>query len=150
MFIVAHFHFIVFGGTGYAFMAGIHYWFPKIFGRMYDKSWANTGFIIFFMGFVALYLTMFFLGMSGQPRRSVDYFPQFHGGNIISSMGAIIMIFGLAIIIINLIRSARRGEPATADPWGGKTLEWTVPSPPPVENFEKIPEITHGPYDYTK
>jgi cytochrome c oxidase subunit 1 len=149
-FIVAHFHFIVFGGTGYAFMAGIHYWFPKIFGRMYDKSWANTGFIIFFMGFLALYFTMFIMGMGGAPRRSADYFPRFHGANIVSSMGAIVMIFGLAIIIINLIRSARHGGPAPDDPYGGKTLEWTVPSPPPVENFEKTPEITHGPYDYTK
>jgi cytochrome c oxidase subunit 1 len=148
MFIVGHFHFIVFGGTGYAFMAGIHYWFPKMFGREYDKSWANTGFIVFFMGFLALYFTMFFLGMAGEPRRSADYFPQYHGGNIVSSLGAIVMIFGLAIIIINLVRSARQGAPAQANPWGGKTLEWTIPSPPPVENFEDIPVITHGPYDY--
>ncbi len=147
-FVVAHFHFIVFGGTGYAFMAGIHYWFPKIFGRMYDKNWANTGWLIFFMGFVVLYFMMFIMGMNGQPRRSVDYFPQFHGQNIVSSMGAIVMIFGLAIILINLIRSASKGVPASADPWGGKTLEWTIPSPPPVENFEEIPEITKGPYDY--
>jgi cytochrome c oxidase subunit I len=147
-FVVGHFHFIVFGGMGYAFMAGIHYWFPKIYGRMYDKSWANTGWLIFFMGFLALYFTMFYLGMMGQPRRTYDYFTQYHGGNIVSSMGAIIMIFGLAIIIINLVRSAKHGEKAPDDPWGGKTLEWTVPSPPPVENFEESPELTHGPYDY--
>lgn len=147
-FVVGHFHFIVFGGMGYAFMAGIHYWFPKMFGRMYDKSWANTGWLIFFMGFLALYFTMFYLGMMGQPRRTYDYFPQYHAANILSSMGAIIMIFGLAIIIINLVRSARHGEKAVTDPWGGKTLEWTVPSPPPLENFDEIPVITHGPYDY--
>ena len=147
-FVVGHFHFIVFGGTGYAFMAAIHYWFPKIYGRMYDKSWANTGWLIFFMGFLALYFTMFYLGMKGQPRRTYDYFEQYHSGNIVSSLGAIVMLFGLAIIIINLVRSARHGEIATADPWGGKTLEWTVPSPPPIENFEEIPEIKHDPYDY--
>ncbi len=147
-FVVGHFHFIVFGGMGYAFMAAIHYWFPKMFGRMYDKSWANIGWFIFFIGFMALYFTMFYLGMMGQPRRTYDYFPQYHGGNIISSMGAIIMIFGLAIIIINLVRSARHGEKAPADPWGGKTLEWTIPSPPPLENFEEEPVISHGPYDY--
>jgi cytochrome c oxidase subunit 1 len=147
-FVVGHFHFIVFGGMGYAFMAGIHYWFPKIYGRMYDKSWANTGWIIFFIGFLALYFTMFILGMMGQPRRTYDYFEKYHGGNIISSLGAIVMIFGLAIIIINLVRSARYGEKAPADPWGGKTLEWTIPSPPPLENFEDIPKINHGPYDY--
>lgn len=147
-FVVGHFHFIVFGGMGYAFMAAIHYWFPKIYGRMYDKSWANTGWLIFFMGFLALYFTMFYLGMKGQPRRTYDYFEEYHSGNIISSLGAIVMLFGLAIIIINLVRSARHGEKAPADPWGGKTLEWTVPSPPPIENFEEIPEITHDPYDY--
>ncbi len=147
-FVVGHFHFIVFGGMGYAFMAAIHYWFPKIYGRMYDKSWANTGWLIFFMGFLALYFTMFYLGMKGQPRRTYDYFEEYHSGNIVSSLGAIVMLFGLAIIIINLVRSARHGEKAPADPWGGKTLEWTVPSPPPIENFEEIPEITHDPYDY--
>ncbi len=147
-FVVGHFHFIVFGGMGYAFMAGIHYWFPKIYGRMYDKSWANTGWIIFFTGFLALYFTMFILGMMGQPRRTYDYFEKYHSGNIISSLGAIVMIFGLAIIIINLVRSARYGEKAPADPWGGKTLEWTIPSPPPLENFEDEPEINYGPYDY--
>jgi cytochrome c oxidase subunit 1 len=147
-FVVGHFHFIVFGGMGYAFMAAIHYWFPKMYGRNYDKSWANTGWLIFFIGFLALYFTMFILGMMGQPRRTYDYFPEYHGVNIISSLGAIVMIFGLAIIIINLVRSARYGEKALADPWGGKTLEWTIPSPPPIENFEKEPDVTKGPYDY--
>jgi cytochrome c oxidase subunit I len=147
-FVVGHFHFIVFGGTGYAFMAAIHYWFPKIYGRMYDKNWANSGWLIFFMGFLALYFSMFILGMMGQPRRTYDYFPQYHGVNIISSLGAIVMLFGLTIIILNLVRSARFGEIAPADPWGGKTLEWKIPSPPPVENFEEEPDVTHGPYDY--
>jgi cytochrome c oxidase subunit I len=147
-FVVGHFHFIVFGGTGYAFMAAMHYWFPKIYGRMYDKSWANTGWLIFFMGFLALYFSMFILGMMGQPRRTYDYFPQYHGVNIISSLGAIVMLFGLTIIILNLVRSARHGEIAPADPWGGKTLEWKIPSPPPVENFVEEPDVTHGPYDY--
>ncbi|HEX2934908.1 MAG TPA: cbb3-type cytochrome c oxidase subunit I [Bacteroidales bacterium] len=147
-FVVAHFHFIVFGGTGYGFMAGIHYWFPKMFGRMYDKSLAKTGWITFFMGFLTLYSTMFYLGWRGMPRRVADYLPEYHGANIVSSLGAIVMIFGLAIIIINLVRSARHGEKAEADPWGSKTLEWTVPSPPPVENFEEIPVVTKSPYDY--
>jgi len=147
-FVVGHFHFIVFGGMGYAFMAAIHYWFPKMYGRNYDKSWANTGWLIFFIGFLALYFTMFILGMMGQPRRTYDYFPEYHGLNIISSLGAIVMLFGLAVIIINLVKSARHGEKAVADPWGGKTLEWTIPSPPPLENFEEEPDVTKGPYDY--
>jgi cytochrome c oxidase subunit I len=147
-FVVGHFHFIVFGGMGFAFMAAIHYWFPKIYGRMYDKGWANTGWFIFFLGYLSLYLPMFYLGMAGMPRRTYDYLPKYHGANIISSLGAIVMLFGLTIIIINLVRSARFGAKAETSPWGGSTLEWKVPSPPPLENFEEIPIITKGPYEY--
>ena len=147
-FVVAHFHFIVFGGVGFAFFAAIHYWFPKMYGRMYDETWANMGWLIFFIGFLTLYLPMFYLGIAGMPRRYFDYLPQFHGGNIISSLGAIVMIMGLIIIIINLFRSARLGPVAGKDPWGGKTLEWTIDSPPSLENFEEDIEITRGPYEY--
>jgi cytochrome c oxidase subunit 1 len=147
-FVVAHFHFIVFGGVGFAFFAAIHYWFPKIYGRMYDETWANMGWLIFFIGFLSLYLPMFYLGIEGMPRRYFDYLPEFHGGNIISSLGAIVMISGLVIILFNLFRSARVGPPAEKDPWKGRTLEWTVDSPPSVENFDKVPVITKGPYEY--
>ncbi|MFO7573556.1 MAG: cbb3-type cytochrome c oxidase subunit I [Bacteroidales bacterium] len=140
-FIVAHFHFIVFGGTGFAFFGAMHYWFPKIWGRMYDTAWANTGWIIFFIGFLSLYGPMFYLGLQGMPRRYYDYVESFHGGNILSSLGAIVMITGAVVIIVNLIRSARKGPPAEADPWGGPGLEWKIPSPPPLENFEEIPVI---------
>jgi len=140
-FIVAHFHFIVFGGTGFAFFGAMHYWFPKIWGRMYDAAWANTGWIIFFIGFLSLYGPMFYLGLQGMPRRYYDYDESFHGGNILSSLGAIIMIAGAMVIIVNLIRSARKGAPAVADPWGGRGLEWKIPSPPPLENFDEIPVI---------
>ncbi len=108
-FVVAHFHYIVFGGVGFAFFAAIHYWFPKMYGRMYDETWANMGWLIFFIGFNTLYLPMFYLGIAGMPRRYFDYLPQFHGGNIISSLGAMVMIMGLIIIIFNLFRSARIG-----------------------------------------
>ena len=138
-FVVAHFHFIVFGGVGYAFMAGIHYWFPKMFGRMYDSGWANTGWGLFFSGFLTLYFPMFILGMKGMPRRYFDYLPEFHGLNVISSLGAMLMLFGLAIVLINLMCAARRGAAAPDNPWGALTLEWTVPSPPPVANFIDIP-----------
>jgi cytochrome c oxidase subunit 1 len=93
---------------------------------------------------------MFVLGIQGMPRRYFDYLPQFHGGNILSSFGALILITGLVIIIINLVRSARHGERAEMSPWGGSTLEWTVPSPPPLENFDEIPTITRKPYDYSQ
>jgi cytochrome c oxidase subunit I len=149
-FVVAHFHFIVFGGVGFSFMGAMHYWFPKIYGRMYDKSWANTGWLTFFIGFFSLYFPMFILGMKGMPRRYFDYVEEFHAWNIVSSLGAFVMIFGLAIIIINLVRSARHGAPAEADPWKGVTLEWRIPSPPPLENFEEIPVIDRDPYDFTE
>jgi cytochrome c oxidase subunit 1 len=149
-FVVGHFHYIVFGGTGFSFFAAIHFWFPKIFGRMYDKKWANTGWLIFFIGFLTLYSPMFYLGMMGMPRRYYDYLEEFHGGNILSTFGSWIMVTGLVIIIVNLVRSARHGEPAEANPWNGRTLEWTVPSPPPLENFDEIPVLGEkdGPYNY--
>lgn len=149
-FVVGHFHYIVFGGTGFAFLGAMHYWFPKIYGRMYDTSWANTGLVIMFIGFNALYGTMFYLGMIGMPRRYFDYLPQFHAANILSSMGSWVMAIGFIIVLINLIHSARKGKPAEMDPWHGKTLEWTIPSPPPVLNFDEIPTIAEedGPYEY--
>ncbi len=148
-FVVAHFHFIVFGGTGFAFFGAMHYWFPKVFGRQYDAGWANIGWLTFFIGFVTLYGPMFYLGIAGMPRRYYDYVEVFHGGNIISSFGAIILIAGAGIIIANLVKSAIYGEEAKQNPWGGITLEWQVPSPPPLENFDEIPHITKGPYDYS-
>jgi cytochrome c oxidase subunit 1 len=147
-FVVAHFHYIVFGGTGYAFFGAVHYWYPKITGRMYDERWANIGLVIFFIGFNLLYGLMFYLGYEGMPRRYFDYDETFHLGNIYSTMGAWIMYTGLGIIITNLLVSLRNKEKAPADPWGGSTLEWTIASPPPTENFEVIPHITKEIYEY--
>jgi cytochrome c oxidase subunit 1 len=148
--VVAHFHFIVFGGTGFSFFAAMHYWFPKITGKMYDTRWANTGLLLFFIGFISLYGPMFYLGYQGMPRRYYDYDEIFHGGNIISTMGSWILIAGLFIIVVNLFRSAKHGAKAEANPWGGKTLEWTISSPPSTENFEETPVVTRGPYDYSE
>ncbi len=145
-FVVGHFHFIVFGGTGFSFLGALHYWYPKIWGRTYDSKWANTGWLMFFIGFLTLYLPMFYLGIKGMPRRYYDYDEIFHAGNIISSMGSWIMIAGLLIVFLNLFRKGR--SIAEMNPWGGRTLEWTVPSPPPLENFEKIPVLDKGPYEY--
>jgi cytochrome c oxidase subunit 1 len=147
-FVVAHFHYIVFGGTGFAFFGAMHYWYPKMTGRMFDNRWANIGLVLFFIGFNFLYGPMFYLGVEGMPRRYFDYDEVFHAGNIISTMGSWVMYSGLAVIIINLFSSLKTGAKAPDDPWGGKTLEWTVASPPTVENFDEIPVITKGPYDY--
>ncbi len=148
-FVLAHFHFIVFGGTGYAFFAALHYWYPKMFGRMYNRKWANTGWLIFFIGYLTLYLPMFYLGMQGMPRRYYDYDEIFHPWNIVSTLGSWVMFTGLVIIIVNLFRGVRVGPKALQDPWGGKTLEWTIPSPPPEDNFKTIPVVVKGPYDYS-
>lgn len=147
-FVLAHFHYIVFGGVGFAFIGAMHYWFPKIYGRMYDRFWANIGWIFFFVGFNFLYGTMFYLGIMGMPRRYFDYVEKFHNGNIVSTIGSWVMVFGLVIIVSNLIISRRRGALAPANPWNGRTLEWQTSSPPPTENFEVEPVVTKGPYDY--
>ena len=115
---------------------------------MYDPSWAKTGWITFLIGFICLYSPMFYLGMKGMPRRYYDYLPEFHGPNIISSLGALIMVSGFAIILINLIKSSRNGEKAEANPWGSNSLEWQVPSPPPLENWDEIPVVDRAPYKF--
>ncbi|MGB8490583.1 MAG: cbb3-type cytochrome c oxidase subunit I [Bacteroidales bacterium] len=147
-FVVGHFHFILFGGTGFAFFAAMHYWYPKVTGRMYDKVWANIGLLIFLTGFLFLYGGMLYVGYQGMPRRYYDYDPMFHTGNIFSSFGAYVLFMGAIIIITNLFVSLRRGVRAPSNPWGGKTLEWTTSSPPPHENFHETPVVTTGPYNY--
>ena len=147
-FIVGHFHYVMFGGTAFAFFAGLHYWFPKIFGRTYSQTTAFLAWFIMFVGFNMLYFPMLVLGLQGMPRRYYDYLPQFHTGHLISTIGSWVLISGMIIMFANLILSLRKGEKAAADPWGGKTLEWQIPSPPPVENFEEIPKVDRGAYEY--
>ena len=147
-FIVAHFHYVMFGGVGFAILAGLHYWFPKMFGRMYSQRKAKVGWLFLFIGFQFLYFSMFILGYKGMPRRYFDYPPEFRTLNVISTVGSWILLTGLVIIFWNLIRSLTKGEKAPRDPWEGKTLEWRIPSPPPAHNFRKPPVITDTPYDY--
>jgi cytochrome c oxidase subunit 1 len=147
-YVVAHFHYIIFGGMGFAFMAAIHYWFPKIYGRMYNERRAFVYWFFLFIGFNMLYFPQFVIGMEGMPRRYFDYLPQFTLGQQISSIGGFILATGIVMMIINLARAARHGAPAPANPWGGRTLEWTVPSPPPTMNFDKVPTVDHDPYNY--
>ena len=147
-FIVAHFHYVMFGGAGFAILAGLHYWFPKMFGRMYSQRRAKLGWLILFIGFQFLYFSMFLLGYNGMPRRSFDYPAEFHPLNVVSTVGSWILVIGLVIIFSNLIRALFKGERAPRNPWGGRTLEWQIPSPPPAENFATLPVISDRPYDY--
>ncbi len=147
-FIVGHFHYTMFGGAGFAFFAGLHYWFPKMTGKMYPEGPAKWAWGVMFIGFNLLYFTMFLLGLQGMPRRYFQYLPQFYTNHVISTIGAGILAVGLLLMFGNLLRSLFRGRRAPANPWGGTTLEWSIASPPPTENFAKIPQITEDPYQY--
>ncbi|NIS74752.1 MAG: cytochrome c oxidase subunit I [Deltaproteobacteria bacterium] len=149
-FIVAHFHYVMFGGTAFAFFGGIHYWFPKMFGKMYDERKAKIAWFTLFIGFNILYFPLFILGYSGMPRRYYDYPANYQTLNMISTIGSWILAAGLIIMFVNLIRSISRGERAVSNPWDGTTLEWQTTSPPPLENFEEIPTVTGGPYKRKK
>ena len=149
-FIVAHFHYVMFGGAGFSFLAGLHYWFPKMFGRMYNEKRAKIGWFFLFTGFNVLYFSMFILGYQGMPRRYFEPPPQYHGWELISTIGSWLLATGLITIFYNLIRGLFSGEKAPANPWGGRTLEWTIQSPPLAENFSESPVITGNPYGYEK
>jgi cytochrome c oxidase subunit 1 len=147
-FVVGHFHYVMFGGTAIGFFAALHYWFPKMFGRMYSEKTARVGCVIIFIGFNLLYFPMFSMGWEGMPRRYYDYLPVFHAKQFVSTLGSWILAGGLAVLFSNLIRAFFRGEPVGSNPWGASTLEWQVSSPPPLENFTIIPTVTGGPYHF--
>jgi cytochrome c oxidase subunit 1 len=148
-FVVGHFHYVMFGGTGFALFAAIHYWFPKMFGRMYARKPAIVAWLLSTVGFNTLYFPFFILGYAGMPRRYYDYLPEFQWLHVVSTVGSWILVAGLLLMIVNLLVALRKGAPASANPWGAATLEWTVPSPPPLENFTEIPIVTKGPYEFT-
>jgi cytochrome c oxidase subunit 1 len=150
-FVVGHFHFVMFGGTGMAFFAAMHYWLPKIYGRMYDKTVATVAWGVMMIGFLILYISMKVVGMQGMPRRYYDYVPEFTGLNQLATVGSWILAVGLILMFVNIFRGIFKGDPIDANPWGGASLEWQIPSPPPTENFgEEDPVVTHGPYDFKK
>ena len=149
-FVVGHFHYTMFGGTGMAFFAAMHFWLPKIYGRMYNKKVATVSWVIIFIGFNVLYMTMKVVGIQGMPRRYYDYIPDFTVLNMLATMGSWILGLGLFIMFFNLFRGVVKGDPVEANPWGGASLEWQVPSPPLTENFDEEPVVTHGPYDFKK
>jgi cytochrome c oxidase subunit 1 len=147
-FVVAHFHYVMFGGTIFIFFAALHYWYPKMFGRMYSKRWAKISLAIMVIGFNMLYFTMFILGYLGMPRRYYDYLPEFGPLHQLATYGSWILVLGILMMFYNIFISLRKGEKVGPNPWGGMTLEWTVPSPPPKLNFLKTPEVKYGPYEY--
>lgn len=148
-FIVAHFHYVMFGGTGFGIFAALHYWFPKMFGKKYNLKKAAIGFWFLFIGFNILYFPMFIMGWLGMPRRYYDYLPEFHTYHFISTVGSWILIIGLIILFGNLIYALLKGEKTSEkNPWGGESLEWHTETPPTIENFDLIPTVTAAPYEY--
>lgn len=147
-FVVAHFHYVMVGGTLNGMLAGLHYWFPKVFGRMYDERKAFISWLLIFLGFNVTFFPQFILGTQGMPRRYYDYLPQFTFLNQVSSVGSWIIALGFAVAAYNLLSALRSGPKAPANPWRGLTLEWQTASPPPHENFLVDPIVTEGPYEY--
>jgi cytochrome c oxidase subunit 1 len=147
-FVVAHFHYVMVGGTLMAFMGGIYYWFPKMFGKMVNEFPAKLSWFFIFLGFNVTFFPQFILGSLGMPRRYFDYLPEFTALNRISTFGSYLIATGFLIALGTIIHGLIAGRKATANPWGGKTLEWTISSPPIHDNFIKTPVITAGPYEY--
>lgn len=147
-FVVAHFHYVMVGGTLMAIAGGILYWFPKIFGRMFNEFWARLSFVFVFVGFNVTFYPQFVLGAMGMPRRYYDYLPAYERLNKISSMGSWAIGVGFLILLYVILEGMIKGKKASMNPWGAKTLEWTTSSPPPHENFLTEPTVTAGPYEY--
>ncbi len=147
-FVVAHFHFIMVGGMVLGYMAGLHYWWPKITGRMYNERWSQVAAVIIFVGFFLTFLPQFVLGYNGMVRRLHSYAPEFQVWNVLSTAGASILGIGYILPLCYLIPSLWFGKPAGRNPWHATGLEWQTESPPPKDNFEVAPVVVHPPYQY--
>jgi cytochrome c oxidase subunit 1 len=147
-FIIAHFHYIMVGGAVMAYLGGLHYWWPKITGRLYPEGWARLSALIIFIGFNLTFFPQFLLGYLGMPRRYAAYPDEFQVLNVMSSAGASILGVGYLIPMIYFIWSMRYGPYAGSNPWDAKGLEWTISSPPPTENFARTPQVTEEAYPY--
>ena len=147
-FVVAHFHYVMVGSTLMGFLAALHFWFPKMFGKMYSESQAKIAAWIIFIGFNVTFFPQFILGSQGMPRRYYQYVPEFTTLNKISTVGSWFIALGFVWTAVYLGRALCSGKKAPSNPWESLTLEWESPSPPPLENFLKDPVVTHGPYEY--
>jgi cytochrome c oxidase subunit 1 len=147
-FVVAHFHYVMMGGTVMAFLSGLHYWWPKMTGRMYPEVIARITAAVIFVGFNVTFLTQFVLGSKGMPRRYYDYLEQYQPLHQFSTFGSWILGAGFLIMAGYLAYSLKNGAKAPDNPWGSLGLEWRTPSPPPLENFVTLPDLSIGPYDY--
>ncbi|MEQ9104690.1 MAG: cytochrome c oxidase subunit I [Rhodothermales bacterium] len=148
-FVVAHFHYVMMGGNVIAALGGLHYWWPKMTGKMFNETLGRIGAALVFIGFNTTFFPQFIMGTQGMPRRYYDYLEQFTNLHVLSTIGSYILAVGLFLIAGYLLHSLFRGRKAPANPWGGLTLEWThTTTPPHPHNFEETPIVTRGPYDY--
>src|SRR5215218_3608353 len=147
-FVVAHIHYVLFGGSLFTIFAGIYYWFPKMTGRMYNERLGKIHFWMTFIGFNVTFFPMHWLGLQGMPRRVSDYADRFGNWNMAISIASFVLGASTVLFLYNMIVSWRRGEPAPSNPWRALTLEWQVSSPPPIFNFDEIPQVVGGPYEY--
>ncbi len=147
-FVVAHIHYVLLGGSLFTIFAGIYYWFPKMTGRMYNEKLGKLHFWLTFIGFNATFFPMHWLGLHGMPRRVADYAPRFGSLNFAISVASFFLGASFLIFVYNMIVSWARGPVAGANPWRALTLEWQVSSPPPIFNFDEIPQVVGAPYEY--
>lgn len=147
-YVVAHFHYVLFGGSVFGLYAGIYHWFPKITGRMYNETLGRIHFVLTFIGTNLTFLPMHSLGMHGMPRRVAMYDPQFEFLNKVCTYGSILLGISVLPFLVNMIWSWSQGAPAGRNPWRSLTLEWQTTSPPAIENFDEEPIVWAGPYDY--
>jgi cytochrome c oxidase subunit I len=147
-FVVAHIHYVLFGGSIFTVFAGVYYWFPKMTGRMYDETLGKIHFWLTFIGFNATFAPMHWVGLEGMPRRVADYAEKFADWNLFISIAAFALGISTLVFFYNMIVSWKWGPPAPGNPWRANTLEWQVSSPPPIFNFDQIPQVVGGPYEY--
>ncbi|MBK6531423.1 MAG: cbb3-type cytochrome c oxidase subunit I [Deltaproteobacteria bacterium] len=147
-FVVAHFHYVMMGGTVMGFVGGLLYWWPKITGKLYNETAAKVSWAFVFAGFNAVFIAQFIMGSRGMPRRYYDYVPEFRPYHAFSTYGSWILAVGFFILAGVLIQSLRNGAKAPPNPWGSAGFEWNTASPPIFSNFAETPVITRGPYDY--
>ena len=149
-FVIAHFHYVMVGGMVMAYMGGIHFWFPKISGRLYPEGWAKFAALLVFVGFNLTFFPQFILGYQGMPRRYAHYPPEFQVLNVMSTAGASILAVGYLIPMIYLAWAWRYGPKSPQNPWNAKGLEWEQsPTPPPTYNFDHQPVVTEPAYNYS-
>jgi cytochrome c oxidase subunit 1 len=147
-FVVAHFHYVLFGGSMMALFGALYYWFPKMSGRMLSERLGQWHFWLTFIGFNGTFLPMHWLGLMGMPRRVPIYDPQYEFWNRFASISSYVMACAILLMFINVLWSLRNGKKAGPNPWGARTLEWMMTSPPPYFNFKKIPAVLAAPYDF--